>query len=86
MMEKQARSKWFSTLISVLNIVAITTLYLKCEDISLGWLVVLMLLWMGAILVMGHRVKKKFTAKLVEPIAAIVAELRGGIIAGKSHF
>ncbi|MGH1434617.1 MAG: hypothetical protein ACRBG0_09185 [Lewinella sp.] len=83
MMEKQARSKWFFTMISVLNIVAITTLYLKCEDISLWWLVVLILLWMGAILVMVHSVKKKLAAKLVEPIAAIVAELRGGSFSRK---
>ncbi len=70
-------------MISVLNIVAITTLYLKCEDISLWWLVVLILLWMGAILVMVHSVKKKLAAKLVEPIAAIVAELRGGSFSRK---
>ncbi|WP_367392547.1 hypothetical protein [Lewinella sp. LCG006] len=86
MMEKQARSKWLIRLVYVLNITAVVTLYLICEDISLEWVVVFMLLWMGVILIMNYEMKKNFIVRLEEPIAAIVAELRGGSYSRKKSF
>lgn len=78
MIKKQARSKWFTTLVSALNIAIIVVLIWKCEDIPLGWLVVLVLLWMVLTHVLDNNRKEAFDAKLVQPIEGIVAELRGG--------
>lgn len=60
MIKKQARSKWFTTLVAVLNIAFSVVLIWKYEDIPLGWLVVLMLLWMVLTHLLDNNEKKSY--------------------------